>query len=338
MEPAEKVLLDVKGLKTYFRLFKGTVKALDGIDLRVREQEIVGIVGESGGGKSVAAFSILRLVDPPGKIEAGEIFFEGTDLLTKSEAEMRSIRGRDISMIFQDPMTALNPLHTIQDQIDEILRLHTNLNGAGRREKILSLLREVGIPDPEERLRSYPHQFSGGMLQRVVIAIALAAQPKLIIADEPTTALDVTVQAQILRLMEEMVKRHRAALILITHDLAVVANLTRRVAVMYCGKIVEEGPTDEVVGSPLHPYTRGLLQSIPSLAKKRTGKVARLPQIPGIVPSLLDLPAGCAFAPRCPEAARVAGKSCVDEAPQARSVGNGCKVACHLYADQETLT
>jgi oligopeptide/dipeptide ABC transporter ATP-binding protein len=314
--------LNVKGLKTYFHLFGGTVKALDGIDLQVREQETVGVVGESGGGKSVMAFSILRLIDSPGKIEAGEIFFRGEDLLTKSEAEMRRVRGRDIAMVFQDPMTALNPLHTVHDQIDEMLCLHTDLGGKERREKILSLLREVGIPDPEERLRAYPHQFSGGMLQRVVIATALAARPRLIIADEPTTALDVTVQAQILRLMEEMVKRHRAALILITHDLAVVANLTQRVAVMYCGRIVEEGPTEEVVRSPLHPYTRGLLHSIPSLNQKRV-KGKRLPQIPGAAPSLPPL--GCAFAPRCP----VAFGLCA-EVPQTRPAENGRLVACHL--------
>ena len=226
------ILLDIQGLKTQFHLFAGTVKALDGIDLTLREQEILGIVGESGGGKSVAAYSLLRLIDPPGTV-SGKIYFEGQDLLQKSEAEMRKIRGRDISMVFQDPMTALNPLQTIQEQMDEMLRLHTDKNPAERLEAILELLREVGISNPEERLRAYPHQFSGGMLQRVVIAIALAARPKLIIADEPTTALDVTVQAQILRLMEGVVRKHSAALILITHDLAVVAGITERVAVMY---------------------------------------------------------------------------------------------------------
>ncbi|MDR1873416.1 MAG: ABC transporter ATP-binding protein, partial [Synergistaceae bacterium] len=209
-----EALLEIRGLKTQFHLFAGTVRALDGIDLVLQEREILGIVGESGGGKSVAAYSILRLIESPGEIASGQILFEGVDLLGKSEAEMRRIRGKDISMIFQDPLTALNPLHTIHDQIDEMLRLHTSLNVKERLEKILSLLQEVGISNPEDRLRAYPHQFSGGMLQRVVIAIALAARPKLIIADEPTTALDVTVQAQILRLMEGIVKNHGTALIL----------------------------------------------------------------------------------------------------------------------------
>jgi oligopeptide transport system ATP-binding protein len=311
------------------------VKAVDDLSLTLREQEILGIVGESGGGKSVAAYSILRLIDPPGEIAAGEILFEGADLLKKSEAEMRAIRGKDISMIFQDPMTALNPLHTIHEQIDEMLRLHTSLGARERTEKTLSLLREVGIPNPEDRLRAYPHQFSGGMLQRVVIAIALAARPKLIIADEPTTALDVTVQAQILRLMEGVVRNHGAALILITHDLAVVAGLTERVAVMYCGRIVEEGPTDQVVHAPLHPYTKGLLNSIPRM-ERGADRNAHLPQIPGTAPGLLDLPEGCAFAPRCPDAL----EKCLRLAPPMEQVDAKHKVACHLltchlYAEAE---
>ena len=318
-----KNLLEIKGLKTTFHLFQGDVRAVDGIDLTLREQEILGIVGESGCGKSVAAYSIMRLIDPPGEIADGECLFEGADLLRKSEAEMRRIRGRDISMIFQDPMSALNPLQTIRQQMDEMLRLHSSLDAGARLEKILSLLREVGISNPEERLRAYPHQFSGGMLQRVVIAIALAAQPKLIIADEPTTALDVTVQAQILRLMNDIVRNHSTALILITHDLAVVAGITERVAVMYCGRLVEEGPTDAVVHAPLHPYAKGLLNSIPRM-ERRTG---RLPQIPGIVPSLLDLPSGCAFAPRCGEAF----ERCLAEAPAIRGAEDGHRVACHLY-------
>ncbi|MDR1978459.1 MAG: ABC transporter ATP-binding protein [Synergistaceae bacterium] len=320
-------LLEIEGLKTQFHLFAGTVKALDGIDLTLKEREILGLVGESGGGKSVAAYSILRLIDPPGEIASGRVLFEGADLLEKSEAEMRRIRGKDISMIFQDPLTALNPLHTIHDQIDEMLRLHTSLGARERLEKILSLLREVGISNPEDRLRAYPHQFSGGMLQRVVIAIALAARPKLIIADEPTTALDVTVQAQILRLMEGVVKNHGAALILITHDLAVVSGLTERVAVMYCGRIVEEGPTDLVIHSPLHPYTKGLLNSIPRMGKKS----GRLPQISGMVPNLLELPDGCAFAARCPDAS----EKCLRAAPPMRPAGPGRKTACHLHAGGE---
>jgi oligopeptide/dipeptide ABC transporter ATP-binding protein len=296
-------LLDIKGLRTSFRVFAGTsgfqtFNAVDGVDFTLHEREIVGLVGESGGGKSVTGFSILRLIDPPGRVAEGEIWYRGEDLLRKTEAEMRRVRGREIAMIFQDPMTALNPLHTVGRQIDEMLRLHTSLDPRQRRDKALSLLQEVGIPNAQERLSSWPHQFSGGMLQRVVIAISLAAGPRLIIADEPTTALDVTVQAQILHLIADRVATHGAALILITHDLAVVAGVTQRVAVMYCGKIVEEGPTEAVIRSPLHPYTQGLLNSIPHMVGHRE----RLAQIPGMVPSLTDLPPGCSFAPRCPHA------------------------------------
>ncbi|MDR1741868.1 MAG: ABC transporter ATP-binding protein [Synergistaceae bacterium] len=313
-------LLEVRGLKTYFTLWGGVVKALDGIDLTLGVGEIMGIVGESGGGKSVTAFSIMRLIDPPGRIEAGKILFEGEDLLSKSEAEMRKMRGRAISMVFQDPMTALNPLHTIKDQIDEALRLHTGMNERERGERILSLLHEVGIPNPEERLSSYPHQFSGGMLQRVVIAIALAAGPRLIIADEPTTALDVTVQAQILSLMEATVRERGAALILITHDLAVAAGMADKIAVMYCGRVVEAGTADSVIRSPAHPYTRGLLNSMPSAAQTK----GRLAQIPGVVPSLLDLPPGCAFAPRC----ELACDACGAGVPAMVQVEPGHEAAC----------
>ena len=315
-------LLEVKNLKTSFKLFSGTVNAVDGVDFELAEQEILGIVGESGGGKSVTGFSILRLIEPPGRIAGGQILYRGEDLLTKTEEEMRAVRGKEISMIFQDPMTALNPLHTIGRQIDEMLRLHTDLGQRERRSKVLSLLREVGIPNPEERLSAYPHQFSGGMLQRVVIAVALAARPKLIIADESTTALDVTVQAQILHLMADRVKKNGTALILITHDLAVVAGITQRVAVMYCGRIVEEGATDDVIRSPRHPYTKGLLGSIPQMNRR----VSRLAQIPGTVPGMFgkNLPAGCAFAPRCPDAE----ERCHREAPLLHSVA-GRRVSCH---------
>lgn len=326
-------LLEISGLKTHFHLFAGTLRAVDGIDLTLREQEIMGIVGESGCGKTVTAYSIMRLIDPPGEIAAGEMRFRGEDLLAKSESEMRKIRGRDISMIFQDPMTALNPLQTIHEQMDEMLRLHTDMSPAARTERILELLGEVGISNPRERLKNYPHQFSGGMLQRVVIAIALAARPKLIIADEPTTALDVTVQAQILRLMEAVVKNHRTALILITHDLAVVAGLTERVAVMYCGRIVEEGPTDAVIHAPRHPYTQGLLASIPRMERRAVlnGKTVPLPQISGMVPSLLRLPAGCAFAPRCPGAQ----PRCYMAPPGMTGLDDTRRVACYLYGGKE---
>lgn len=315
-------LLEVRNLQTRFELFRGTVKAVDGVDFTLREGEILGIVGESGGGKSVTGFSLLGLIDPPGRVAAGEVIFRGENLLEKSEEEMRRIRGKEISMIFQDPMTSLNPLQTIGRQIDEMLALHTPLSQADRRKRSLELLREVGIPNPEDRLENYPHQFSGGMRQRVVIAIALAANPKLIIADEPTTALDVTVQAQILALMENLVKRFGSALILITHDLAVVSEMTHRVAVMYCGRVVEEGPTRELVHNPFHPYTKGLLESIPRLSGERS---RRLPQIPGMVPSLFDLPPGCSFAPRCGYATEL----CRKEAPRMRTVAPGRMVSCH---------
>jgi len=315
-------LLEVRNLQTRFELFRGTVKAVDGVDFTLREGEILGLVGESGGGKSVTGFSLLGLIDPPGRIAAGEVIFRGENLLEKSEEEMRRIRGKEISMIFQDPMTSLNPLQSIGRQIGEMLALHTPLSPADRRKRSIELLREVGIPNPEDRLENYPHQFSGGMRQRVVIAIALAANPKLIIADEPTTALDVTVQAQILALMENLVKRFGSALILITHDLAVVSEMTHRVAVMYCGRVVEEGPTRELVRHPFHPYTKGLLESIPRLSGERS---RRLPQIPGMVPSLFDLPPGCSFAPRCGYATDL----CRHEAPRMRAVAPGRMVSCH---------
>ncbi len=277
-------LLEVKNLRTFFELFRGTVKAVDGVDFTLKEGEILGIVGESGGGKSVTGFSLLGLIDPPGRVAGGEVLFRGEDLLKKSEEEMRRIRGKEISMIFQDPMTSLNPLQTIGAQIDEMLALHTDLSSAERKQRILDLLTEVGIPNPADRIHNYPHQFSGGMRQRVVIAIALAVNPRLIIADEPTTALDVTVQAQILKLMENLVQKFGSALILITHDLAVVSEMTHRVAVMYCGKTVEEGPTKDLIANPHHPYTKGLLESIPKMAGART---PRLPQISGMVPKPL---------------------------------------------------
>ena len=315
-------LLEVKNLKTCFELFRGTVKAVDGVDFTLKTGEILGIVGESGGGKSVTGFSLLGLIDAPGRITGGEILFRGEDLLKKSEEEMRRIRGKEISMIFQDPMTSLNPLQTIGRQIDEMLALHTDLSSAGRRARILELLNEVGIPTPEDRLDCYPHQFSGGMRQRVVIAIALAANPKLIIADEPTTALDVTVQAQILTLMENLVKKFGSALILVTHDLAVVSEMTHRVVVMYCGKIVEEAPTAELIRAPRHPYTKGLLGSIPRITGVRT---PRLPQIPGMAPHLFDLPKGCSFAPRC----GYATERCREEVPAMRELSAGRRAACH---------
>lgn len=315
-------LLEVKELRTYFHTFKGVVKAVDGISFSLEEGEILGIVGESGSGKSVTSFSILKLIEEPGVVEAEEILFRGEDLVRKSEKDMMKVRGREISMIFQDPMTSLNPLYTIQQQIEEMLRLHGNFNEGQRKERCIELLRLVGIPNPEYRLKSYPHQFSGGMRQRVIIAIALAANPKLIIADEPTTALDVTIQAQILKLMKELVYNEGASLILITHDLAVVSQMADRIAVMYCGKIVEEGSTDDIIKNTAHPYTKGLLNSIPRLNKN----LNRLEQIPGMVPNMFDLPKGCKFAPRC----KYSKEKCLIEEPKNIIVGRGHRTACHF--------
>lgn len=315
-------LLEVKELRTYFHTFKGVVKAVDGISFSLEEGEILGIVGESGSGKSVTSFSILKLIEEPGVVEAEEILFRGEDLVRKSEKDMMKVRGREISMIFQDPMTSLNPLYTIQQQIEEMLRLHGNFNEGQRKERCIELLRLVGIPNPEDRLKSYPHQFSGGMRQRVIIAIALAANPKLIIADEPTTALDVTIQAQILKLMKELVYNEDASLILITHDLAVVSQMADRIAVMYCGKIVEEGSTNDIIKNTAHPYTKGLLNSIPRLNKN----LNRLEQIPGMVPNMFDLPTGCKFAPRC----NYSKEKCLVEEPKNIIVGRGHRTACHF--------
>lgn len=325
-----KVLLEVKGLKTWFHTFKGVVKAVDDVSFSLNRGEILGIVGESGSGKSVASFSILKLIDPPGRVEAEKILFDGKDLSRLGEKEMTKIRGRDISMVFQDPMTSLNPLYTVQRQMEEMLILHApELSKAQRRERCIELLRAVGIPNPEDRLKAYPHQFSGGMRQRVIIAIALAANPKLLIADEPTTALDVTIQAQILKLMRRLVHENGASLILITHDLAVVSEMADRINVMYCGKLVETGSSRDVVYRSAHPYTEGLLNSIPKLREEK----ARLDYIPGMVPNMFELPKGCYFAPRC----RYCQEICRKEQPKMRKVAPGHMAACHfpLVRDQE---
>ncbi len=315
-------LLEVKGLKTYFYTFKGIVKAVDNISFSLDRGEILGIVGESGSGKSVTSFSILKLVEEPGVVEAEEILFEGKNLIEKPEKDMRQVRGKEISMIFQDPMTSLNPLYTVQQQIEEMLILHDNLSESKRKERCIELLKLVGIPNPEDRLRSYPHQFSGGMRQRVIIAIALAANPKLIIADEPTTALDVTIQAQILKLMKELVEKNDGSLILITHDLAVVSEMADKIVVMYCGKIIEEGSTNDIINNAAHPYTEGLLNSIPRLSKD----LNRLEQIPGMVPNMFELPKGCKFAPRC----KYCQEKCLNVEPEKIIVGKGHSTACHF--------
>ena len=296
-------LLEVDGLRTYFDLRHGVVKAVDGVSFALAPHETLAIVGESGCGKSITALSLLRLVpDPPGRIAGGSIKLAGVDLLALSEEDMRGIRGKDMAMIFQEPMTSLNPVLTIGSQIAEVLLLHENIDRAQAREKAIDMLRLARIPAPEQRAKEYPHQLSGGMRQRAMIAMALACNPKVLIADEPTTALDVTIQAQILDIMMDLQRKLGTAIILITHDLGVVAETAQRVIVMYAGRKVEEASVDELFARPQHPYTRGLMASIPRLPLMRgeadnTG--ARLQEIPGMVPALTELPAGCVFAPRC---------------------------------------
>ncbi len=323
----DRLLLQVKGLRTWFHTFKGVVKAVDDVSFDIRVGEVLAVVGESGGGKSVTGFSVIRLIDEPGRIESGEVLFAGRDLMKLSEREMNRVRGKDISMVFQDAMTSLNPVYTIGQQIDEVLRLHTSMGRADRRRASVELLRSVGISNPEGRLGSYPHQFSGGMRQRVVIAIALAARPRLIIADEPTTALDVTVQAQILRLMTNLIHAEGCSLMLITHDLAVVSEIADRINVMYCGRIVESGPARAVIDGSLHPYTLGLINSIPDLNREQ----GRFKTIPGIVPNMFDLPQGCRFSPRCERAQDL----CRTSVPELRELEPGHCVACHFPIHRE---
>lgn len=315
-------LLEIKNLQTYFHTFKGVVKAVDGIDFSIKRGEILGIVGESGSGKSVTSFSILKLVEEPGVVKADKMIFDGINLCQCSEKQMMKIRGKDISMVFQDPMTSLNPLYTVQQQLEEMLILHENLSKEERKTKCIELLKAVGIPNAEERLKSYPHEFSGGMRQRVIIAIALAANPKMIIADEPTTALDVTIQAQILKLMKNLVKKNNTSLILITHDLAVVSEMVDKIVVMYCGKLVEYGSIHDVIEKTSHPYTEGLLNSIPKLNKQQE----RLEYIQGMVPNMFELPNGCYFAPRC----KYCQKICNTTQPQMHHLGNDHYSACHF--------
>ena len=297
----QDLLLDIRGLRTQFFTDDGLARAVDGVSYSLEKGETVGVVGESGCGKSVTALSVLRLIpDPPGKIVEGEIIFEDTDLLQLSPADMRRIRGNDISMIFQEPMTSLNPVFTIGNQITEAVRLHQGLNKKDALAKAVEALKLVGIPVPERRVHEYPHQLSGGMRQRAMIAMALSCNPKVLIADEPTTALDVTIEAQILDLMRTLQEELGTAIIMITHDLGVIADIARKVVVMYAGKIVEQAPVERIFASPNHPYTQGLLQSLPRVDKDASGAKQRLQEIPGIVPSLLNLPTGCKFASRCP--------------------------------------
>lgn len=288
-------ILDVRDLQTHFFTDAGVVKAVDGVSFSLSAGEVLGLVGESGSGKSVTGFSILRLVDAPGRVVGGQINFKGQDLATLSNREMRALRGNRIAMIFQDPMMTLNPVLRIETQMVEAVRAHDRVSPAAARDRAIGALAKVGIPSPAERLAAYPHQFSGGMRQRVAIAIALLNGPDLIVADEPTTALDVTIQSQILAEVQGLARETGTALIWITHDLAVVAGLADKISVMYAGRIVESGPTDAVLTTPGHPYTQGLLGSIPGHGRRGE----RLTQIPGMAPNMARLPAGCAFAPRC---------------------------------------
>jgi len=320
-------LLEVKDLQTHFPTRSGLVRAVDGVNFHLDRGELLGLVGESGCGKSITALSVMRLISPPGKIVNGEILFEGKDLLKLSDAEMRQMRGDDIAMIFQDPMTSLNPVFTVGEQIAEALRLHRKLPRKEARRATIEAMREVAIPDPARRVGDYPHQLSGGMRQRVMIAMALACNPKLLIADEPTTALDVTIQAQILELLDELRKQRELAVLLITHDLGVVAEVADRVAVMYTGRIVEESPVDELFARPKHPYTEGLLRSVPKLTSEHVLKKERLETIEGVVPRPTDLPPGCHFAPRCPHRM----PRCTQEDIPLYELDGGVKVRCVLY-------
>ena len=320
-------LLEVKNLRTQFKTRAGVVRAVDGVSFHLEEGELLGLVGESGCGKSITAMSLMRLISPPGEIVGGEILFGGESLLAASEDRMREIRGDDIAMIFQDPMTSLNPVYTVGEQIAEALRLHRNLNRKHAREAAVDAMREVSIPDPARRADDYPHQLSGGMRQRVMIAMALACDPKLLIADEPTTALDVTIQAQILELIDELRRTRDLAVLLITHDLGVVAEVADRVAVMYTGRIVEESPVEELFARPKHPYTEGLLRSVPKLTEAHVAKAERLSTIEGTVPKPTNLPEGCHFAPRCPHRM----PRCTEGDIPLYQLEGGVSVRCVLY-------
>ena len=320
-------LIEVIDLKTHFQTREGLVRAVDGVSFYLDRGELLGLVGESGCGKSITALSIMRLVAPPGRIVNGEILFEGRDLLKLSNREIRAVRGDDIAMIFQDPMTSLNPVFTLGEQIAEALRLHRGLSRKAARAAAIEAMREVSIPDPALRADDYPHQLSGGMRQRVMIAMALACDPKLLIADEPTTALDVTIQAQILELLDHLRKTRELAVLLITHDLGVVAEVADRVAVMYTGKIVEQSPVDELFARPKHPYTEGLLRSVPKLTTKDVIKPERLQTIEGTVPRPSALPPGCHFEPRCPYAM----PRCREGEIPLYPAGEGVVVRCVLY-------
>ena len=319
-------LLEIRGLKTHFSTDDGMVHAVDGVDLAVERGETLGLVGESGCGKSVTALSVLKLIaTPPGRIVDGQIVWRGRDLVPLRPQDMQKIRSKEIAIVFQEPMTSLNPVYTVGEQIAEVIRLHDGLGKRAALERAVEMLRLVHIPNPEHRVRDYPYQFSGGMRQRVMIAMALSCNPALLIADEPTTALDVTIQAQILDLLTEMKSRLGMAVILITHAMGVVAEAAQRVVVMYAGKVVEEAPVEQLFAQPRHPYTQGLIRSIPRIDRAATRK-SRLESIAGVVPSLLDPAPGCRFAPRCP----FAHAACLEASPPLREIAAGHKVACVL--------
>jgi len=319
-----ETLLEVSGLRTHFATADGLVKAVDGVSLRIRPGRTLGVVGESGCGKSITALSVMRLIERPGRIVGGSITFDGQDLLALPEDEMRDIRGNGISMIFQEPMTSLNPVYTCGDQIAEAVARHSDVGGRAAMEQAIAMLAKVGIPDPKRRASEHPHQLSGGMRQRVMIAMALSTDPELLIADEPTTALDVTIQAQILELMKTLREQNRMAIMLITHDLGVVAEMSDDVSVMYAGKIVESSDAVTVFDRPHHPYTKGLLASIPRMGERRE----RLEVIRGVVPNPLNLPSGCLFKRRCPSAMPIC-----DYSPPMREVSPGHLSRCWLAPD-----
>ena len=321
-----KNLVEIKNLKTYFYTEDGIVKAVDDVSFNIKKGEIIGVVGESGCGKSVTAMSIMRLIpSPPGKIVEGEILFEDKNILELKDEEMRKIRGNDIAVIFQEPMTSLNPIFTIGFQIEEVILLHQKLNKVEARKKAVEMLKLVGVPRAEEIVECYPHELSGGMRQRAMIAMAVSCNPKLLIADEPTTALDVTIQAQILDIMKDLKKKLNTSIMLITHDLGVIAEMAEYVVVMYAGKVIEEAPVIELFKNPMHPYTEGLMKSKPSLDKD----VDRLYSIPGQVPNPINMPEECYFCARCPRAIDI----CRKQQPPIKEIRPGHKVACFLYEE-----
>ncbi len=326
-----KPLLEVRNLKTYFYTEDGVVSAVDGVNFEVYPGEVLGIVGESGCGKSVTSLSIMRLISPPGKITEGEILLDGRNLLELSETEMTKIRGNNVYIIFQQPQTDLNPVFQVNDQIAEVLNIHKDLGKDAGKARAVELLKMVGIPDAERRAEAYPHELSGGMAQRVMIAMALACVPELLIADEPTTALDVTIQAQILDLIRDLRSQMGTSVILITHDLGVVAEMAERVAVMYAGEVVEQAEVGALFEKPLHPYTQGLIGSIPVLGQLKE----RLDVIPGSVPNLVNLPPGCRFAPRCTAREKFGLKICTEQKPPLTEAAPGHLARCWLYQNAE---